>query len=233
MICVMHLHAVRLSLHYWAQEACRPRHVASVGVRANVGKMADSAFLSWQFRGTAREGATGMSSMAIRASEAAKDFPMAESAVAGAAATDTAAGTAEAPVVAATVLGSLTIPGRPEHVREARGFVAKALGELHPSLENAVLLTSELVTNAVMHSASRCNGGTVTVQVRESAGGVRIEVADAGSDLSAPVVRGDVYASDGHGLFLVQTLSDQWGYLRDENGTTVWFWLGAITVPAE
>jgi anti-sigma regulatory factor (Ser/Thr protein kinase) len=138
---------------------------------------------------------------------------------------------AGAPVMEATVLGSLTIPGRAEHVREARAFVAKALGDLHPSLEDAVLLTSELVTNAVMHSASHCAGGTVTVQIFESAGGVRVEVADAGSDLSAPVVRGDVYASDGHGLFLVQTLSDQWGYLRDDDCTTVWFWLGTA-VPA-
>jgi anti-sigma regulatory factor (Ser/Thr protein kinase) len=139
-----------------------------------------------------------------------------------------AAAVAEAATMAdAAVLGSLTIPGRPKHVREARSFVAKALGELHPCVENAVLLTSELVTNAVMHSASRCSGGTITVQIRESAGGVRIEVADGGSDLSTPVVRGDVYASDGHGLFLVQSLSDQWGYLRDDEGTTVWFWLGS------
>ena len=132
-----------------------------------------------------------------------------------------------APVPEAAVLGRLTIPGRPEYVREARRFVAKALGDLHPSLDNAVLLTSELVTNSVMHSSSRCYGGTVTVLVAESAGGVRIEVTDEGSDLSSPVVRGDVYASDGHGLFLVQTLSDQWGYLRDAGATTVWFWLAA------
>ena len=171
-----------------------------------------------------------MSSMAIRASGAAVDFPAVGATVVEATVVEAPvveAPVAEAPVAEETVLGSLTIPGRPEHVREARGFVAKALGELHPSLENAVLLTSELVTNAVMHSASRSSGGTVTVQVRESAGGVRIEVADAGSDLSSPVVRGDVYASDGHGLFLVQTLSDQWGYLRDDEGTRVWFWLGA------
>ena len=132
----------------------------------------------------------------------------------------------------AAVLGSLTIPGRPEHVREARAFVAKAMGELHPGLDNAVLLTSELVTNAVMHSRSRCDGGTVTVLVVESVGGVRIEIADEGSELSSPVVRGDVYASDGHGLYLVQTLADQWGYLRDDSGTTVWFWLRAGTSAA-
>ena len=125
----------------------------------------------------------------------------------------------------AAVLGSLTIPGRPEHVREARAFVTKALGELHPALDNAILLTSELVTNAVTHSRSRCPGGSVSVVILESAGGLRVEVADEGSDLSCPIVRGDVYASDGHGLFLVQTLSDQWGYLRSDSGTTVWFWL--------
>jgi anti-sigma regulatory factor (Ser/Thr protein kinase) len=132
-----------------------------------------------------------------------------------------------ASMAGAAVLGSLTIPGRPEHVREARSFVAKALGELHPSLDDAVLMTSELVTNAVMHSTSRCHGGTINLLVMESTSGVRIEVTDQGSDLSSPIVRGDVYASDGHGLFLVQTLADQWGYLRDETGTTVWFWIGA------
>lgn len=123
----------------------------------------------------------------------------------------------------AAVLGSLTIPGRPEHVREARAFVAKALGVLHPSVDDAVLLTSELVTNAVMHSSSRCQGGTVSLLITESPDGLRIEVADQGSELSAPVVRGDIYASDGHGLFLVQNLADQWGYLRNGSGTTVWF----------
>jgi len=130
-----------------------------------------------------------------------------------------------ASMAGAAVLGSLTLPGRPEHVREARSFVAKALGELHPNRDTAVLLTSELVTNAITHSSSRCAGGTVRLLVMEAAGGVRIEVADQGSDLSSPIVRGDIYASDGHGLFLVQTLADQWGYLREQSGTMVWFWL--------
>jgi anti-sigma regulatory factor (Ser/Thr protein kinase) len=153
---------------------------------------------------TAREGAAKMPPTATRASDATEDLAV---------------------MAGAAVLGSLTIPGRPEHVREARAFISKSLGELHPSLDTAVLLTSELVTNAVTHSSSRCVGGIVTVIVMESAGGLRIEVIDQGSELSSPVVRGDVFASDGHGLFLVQTLADQWGYLRDDTGTTVWFWL--------
>jgi anti-sigma regulatory factor (Ser/Thr protein kinase) len=131
-----------------------------------------------------------------------------------------------ATMAGATVLASLTIPGRPDRVSEARAFVRKAVGADNPVADTAVLLTSEIVTNAVMHSDSRRAGGSVTVLMIETAGGLRVEVADDGSDLSAPVVRGDVYASDGHGLYLVQALADQWGYVREETGTTVWFWLG-------
>jgi len=127
----------------------------------------------------------------------------------------------------AAVLGSLTIPGRPEHVSEARAFVSKILGDQNPVLDVAVLLTSEIVTNAVMHSNSCCAGGTVRLIMIEIGEGIRVEVADDGSGLSAPVVKGDLYASDGHGLFLVQSLAHQWGYVRDEGGTIVWFWLDA------
>lgn len=125
---------------------------------------------------------------------------------------------------AAAVLGSLTIPGRPEQVRQVRSFVREALRE-HSAADVAVLLASEIVTNAILHSESRRPGGIVTVAIFEIAGGLRIEVADAGSTVSTPEVRGDLYASQGHGLFLVQSLADQWGYLQDEFGTTVWFWL--------
>ena len=125
----------------------------------------------------------------------------------------------------AAVLGSLTIPGRPEHVREARAFVTKILGADSPLADAAVLLTSEVVTNAVMHSNSCRAGGLVKLVVIEIGDGIRIEVADDGSDLSSPVVKGDLYASDGHGLFLVQSLAHQWGHVWDELGTTVWFWL--------
>lgn len=128
----------------------------------------------------------------------------------------------------AAVLGRLTIPGRPEHVREARRFVAKTAGSRRLArrlADAAVLLTSEVVTNAVVHSNSRSPGGTVTIVLAEMSGGMRIEVTDGGSELSTPVVKGDPYASEGHGLLLVQTLADQWGYVRDETRTTVWFWL--------
>jgi anti-sigma regulatory factor (Ser/Thr protein kinase) len=125
----------------------------------------------------------------------------------------------------ASVLGTLTIPGRAEQVSQARAFVAKVLAEQAEITDAAVLLTSEIVTNAVTHSNSCGPGGTVRLAVIETGDGIRVEVSDDGSDLSSPVVKGDLYASDGHGLFLVQSIAHQWGYVRDDGGTTVWFWL--------
>ena len=60
--------------------------------------------------------------------------------------------------------------------------------------------------------------------------GVLVEIIDNGS-AGTPVVKGDLYAAEGHGLFLVQHLAAQWGYLRDPAGTTVWFHLPAADQP--
>jgi serine/threonine-protein kinase RsbW len=128
--------------------------------------------------------------------------------------------------------------------------VAEVLGPGHPCADTAVLLCSELVTNAVLHSNSRWPGGTVTVVVTDltstdpdstgpdstgpdrtdpdrtgpdRTGPVRVEVIDEGSASSIPVVKADSYAADGHGLFLVEHLAQQWGYESGDAGTTVWF----------
>jgi hypothetical protein len=74
------------------------------------------------------------------------------------------------------------------------------------------------------------DGGTVTIVIIGVAHGVLIEVIDDGSS-GTPVVKGDLYAAEGHGLFLVQHLAAQWGYLRDTTGTTVWFLLPAAGGP--
>ena len=132
----------------------------------------------------------------------------------------------------ATVLGSLTIPGRPEQVATARAFVSRTLGAHQVGADNdaATLLTSEIVTNAIQHTKSGVEGGTVTIVVIGVPRGVLVEIIDGGS-AGAPVVKGDLYAAEGHGLFLVQHLAAQWGYLRDPAGTTVWFHLPAADQP--
>ena len=58
---------------------------------------------------------------------------------------------------AAVVLGSLTVPGMPEHVSRARAFVAGLADRTaleQDTVDTAALLTSELVTNAMLHTSS-------------------------------------------------------------------------------
>jgi anti-sigma regulatory factor (Ser/Thr protein kinase) len=132
------------------------------------------------------------------------------------------------------ILGSAMIPGRPEEVAGARAFVARTLSaaDKTPPLDSdaATLLTSELVANAIQHTASGGPGGTVTIVVVDVPDGVLVEVIDDGSD-GTPVVKRDVLTTNGHGLLLVQQLAAQWGYLRDPAGTTVWFHLSCHWSP--
>jgi anti-sigma regulatory factor (Ser/Thr protein kinase) len=134
------------------------------------------------------------------------------------------------------ILDSVTIPGRAQAVSGARSFVTRTLAATGKAADvdsdAATLLTSELVTNAIQHTASGAPGGTVTIAVIDVARGVLIEVIDDGS-ASVPIVKGDLFAPDGHGLYLVKQLAAQWGYLRDQAGTTVWFHLSTADAGAE
>ncbi len=134
----------------------------------------------------------------------------------------------------ATVLGSLTIPGRPEQVSLARAFVARTFGskQVKADPDAATLLTSEIVTNAIQHTRSGGDGGSVTIVVIGVARGVLIEIIDDGS-AGAPIVKGDLFAAEGHGLFLVEQLATEWGYLKDQAGTTVWFHLPTASEPRQ
>src|ERR1022692_3399813 len=62
------------------------------------------------------------------------------------------------------ILGSVTIPGSPREVSGARAFVARTVSAAGKATtvdaEAATLLTSELVTNAIQHTASGAPGGT-------------------------------------------------------------------------
>jgi two-component sensor histidine kinase len=98
-----------------------------------------------------------------------------------------------------------------------------AASHLKVDSDAATLLTSEIVTNAIQHTKSGVDG-SVTIVVIGAPRGVLVEVIDEGSS-GVPIVKGDLYAAEGHGLFLVQQLAAQWGYLRDPGGTTVWFHL--------
>jgi anti-sigma regulatory factor (Ser/Thr protein kinase) len=131
----------------------------------------------------------------------------------------------------AVLLGSLTIPGEPAYLREARKLVARTLADGNADVDTAVLLTSELVTNSMQHSRSGRPGGTVTITVIAAPDGVRVEVIDDGG-MTVPAVTvgqpGDPgFGEGGRGLRLVEVLSARWDYYSDPAGTATWFELTA------
>lgn len=98
-----------------------------------------------------------------------------------------------------------------------RGYLA-SVGVAEP--EAAVLLVSELVSNAVMHPAR--NAGPIELTVDVARDCVHIEVEDA--DPRPPVTRSHGIEDEfGRGLLIVDQLADAWGWtpLRD-NGKKVW-----------
>ncbi len=120
------------------------------------------------------------------------------------------------------VFGSLTLPARPEHVGEARQFIARTIGD-DPRADSALLLTSELVTNALLHSRSRLPGGQIVIVAVSNAAGLLVTVTDDGCDTGLPAVAAHPGDEHGNGLLLVETIADSWGYLRSDGHTTVWF----------
>ena len=110
--------------------------------------------------------------------------------------------------------------GRPASVRKARGFTADVLaddGVEASVVEVAVLLVSELVTNAVVHAQ-----GPICLTVHTDAHWVRIEVEDPGH--RRPVLRAaSLDAVDGRGLLVVDKLATDWGTERRATHKVVWF----------
>ncbi|MGP3910580.1 ATP-binding protein [Nonomuraea sp. 10N515B] len=117
---------------------------------------------------------------------------------------------------------TVRLPGIPSQVSRARGIVMAALGRDHPLYDDVVLLTSELATNAILHTRSGA-GGSFTVAVTHSDSAVRVCVSDAGSDGPPCVCRTSTQATSGRGLPLIEALSHRWGFTREAGSTTVWF----------
>jgi anti-sigma regulatory factor (Ser/Thr protein kinase) len=89
-------------------------------------------------------------------------------------------------------------------------------------LDDAVLLTSELVSNAVRHAGHTSDDDPIELTVSVDARTLRVSVRDLGPgfDPKAPLVRSE---EGGWGLSLVRRLSSHWGVTSADDGTDVWF----------
>jgi anti-sigma regulatory factor (Ser/Thr protein kinase) len=100
----------------------------------------------------------------------------------------------------------------------ARHWIAAHLRDLPPEVvECAGLLTSELVTNAVLHA-----GTPLCVTLHILPGRIRVDVADGSTSLPALKDYGRE-AATGRGLTLFDTLASNWGVQAVEGGKIVWF----------
>ncbi len=129
--------------------------------------------------------------------------------------------------MAAVVLGMRGIVAVPGEVASARRWLLESLADDHPGIvDDVVLMASEVVTNAICHSDSgRGEPGIVTLIVLDATTDLRIEVIDAGSQNSTPILaEDDPGALSGRGLHLLDALSHgRWGSCADADGRTVWF----------
>ncbi|MFC6065680.1 SpoIIE family protein phosphatase [Streptomyces ochraceiscleroticus] len=111
----------------------------------------------------------------------------------------------------------------PAAVPEGRAFLAATLGawQLAGLTDDARLLTSELLTNAVRHA-----GGPVRLRLCRTESGLTVEVTDRSPQFPHPRTPGTGDES-GRGLTLVDALADSWGTRPAEDGKSVWFTLCA------
>ncbi|MEV5483700.1 MULTISPECIES: ATP-binding protein [unclassified Streptomyces] len=100
-------------------------------------------------------------------------------------------------------------------------LVGSGIGVDEPVAETLILLISELVTNAVVHTGTSavlrmCFSGSGAV-----VGTVRVEVADASA--RPPRQRhADGDDTNGRGLELVDGLADRWGWQQEATGKRIW-----------
>jgi len=131
-----------------------------------------------------------------------------------------------------TLLASshMHLPGERADAGAARRFVAEQLADLDAELvQGAVLLTSELVSNAILHA-----GGAILLGVSRLPGHVLVTVADDNQGHlphQRPAPDPEMLAESGRGFQIIAEVADDFGWhtLVDGIGKVAWFALGPDT----
>lgn len=114
---------------------------------------------------------------------------------------------------------SCELPATARSVTDARRFVLGALDTWHLDdlADTAALLTSEVVTNAVLHART-----PIELVVRRLRDGIGVDVTDGSRN--APQARGATSEStNGRGLALLDQLASTWDVTMNRTGKTVRF----------
>ncbi len=120
---------------------------------------------------------------------------------------------------------SISLTAGPAAPAEARRHVRSAIESwgVAADPDTAVLLTSELVTNAIRHTS-----GPVRLFVTCSCGQLGVYVHDVSRDWAVPA-SASADAEYGRGLMLVAGLATDWGCYRTSAGKAVYFTLALGT----
>jgi anti-sigma regulatory factor (Ser/Thr protein kinase) len=123
--------------------------------------------------------------------------------------------------VALSRSAQMLVPAEPTGPSRVRQWMSTRLREWsvpEPVIGAAILCTSELTTNALLHA-----GTPAQVHVDLNAERLLVSVADTGTRGTVIRAHADTLSSRGRGLGLIEDLSDSWGTDPTVRGTTVWF----------
>ncbi|MCC3767622.1 ATP-binding protein [Streptomyces sp. UNOC14_S4] len=119
---------------------------------------------------------------------------------------------------------TVSLPAAERSVADARRFSRALLTEwgLEELVDDAALLLSELVTNAVVHVPD--TAGDIELALTRAHGHLVVQVTDTGGHLPRCGQAGPD-SENGRGMWLVEQIAALWGHHPSVKGKTVWFTL--------
>lgn len=92
-------------------------------------------------------------------------------------------------------------------------------------IDEAEIVLSELVANAIRHARALADG-SIRVHWKVKNNVVEVEVSDGGAPTVPRPAPPTTWAPGGRGLRIVRSVAHEWGVVDDPNGRTVWASIG-------